>query len=176
MLSDGRRQIFGFVLPGDPIGLCANDQSHALCATVAITDVIVTPLPALAAAAHRHEDSALGRWVQDMMARDNHGLYDQVMRLGRQSAYERLVHQLLDFYYRLRAVGLIEDHSFTLPFTQEVLSDALGLSTVHTNRTLQQLRRDRLIESHGQHVHLLDVPALAKIGEYRLPQRLKAAH
>ena len=59
-----------------------------------------------------------------------------------------------------------------MPFTQEVLSDALGLSTVHTNRTLQQLRRERLIETHMPTVQLLDLHLLAEIADYRRSPRL----
>jgi CRP-like cAMP-binding protein len=94
------------------------------------------------------------------------------MRLGRQSAYERLIHLLLEFLDRLKANGAAEDGSFVMPFTQEVLSDALGLSTVHTNRVLQQLRRERLIETHAASVRLIDPVLLAEIADYRAPPRL----
>ena len=171
VLSDGRRQIFGFVLPGDAIGLCERPGGHAMAATVALTDVVLAPVPALADAVWRHAGH-LHQWGLDMLMMEERGLYDQVVRLGRQSAYERLVHLLLDFYHRLNHAGLTEDHSFLMPFTQEVLSDALGLSTVHTNRTLQQLRREHLIESHGQHVRLLDMKLLAEICDYQPPRRM----
>ena len=84
----------------------------------------------------------------------------------------RLIHLLLEFHDRLKANGSVEDGSFIMPFTQEVLSDALGLSTVHTNRILQQLRRERLIETHAATVRLIDPVLLAEIADYRTPARL----
>jgi len=78
-----------------------------------------------------------------------------------------LINLLLEFHDRLAAAGLVEDGSFMLPFTQEVLSDALGLSTVHTNRTLQQLRRENLIETHLNQMRLLDRARLAAAADYR---------
>src|SRR5262249_24122808 len=101
VLSDGRRQIFGFVLPGDAVGLCGAAEVCAISATVAITDVTFAPLPLLGAAVREKNPGRLGEWGRQMLAMEERGLYDQVVRLGRQSAYERLVHQLLDFYYRL---------------------------------------------------------------------------
>jgi CRP-like cAMP-binding protein len=172
VLSDGRRQIVSFILPGDVMGLCERTDAVALCSTVAVTDVTFASMPVLADAL-RAKSGALYRWSREAIATQERGLYDQVVRLGRQSAYERLVHQLLDFYYRLRGVDLLEGHSFALPFTQEVLSDALGLSTVHTNRTLQQLRREHLIESHGQIIHLINLPRLAEICDYQPPRQVR---
>jgi CRP-like cAMP-binding protein len=172
VLSDGRRQIVSFVLPGDVIGLCERTDAVALCSTIALTDVTFASMPVLADAL-RAKSGALYRWSRETMAAEERGLYDQVVRLGRQSAYERLVHQLLDFYYRLRNADLLDGHSFVLPFTQEVLSDALGLSTVHTNRTLQQLRREHLIESHGQTIRLINLPRLAELCDYQPPRQAR---
>jgi CRP-like cAMP-binding protein len=174
ILPDGQRQIFGFVLPGDPIGLCDRPDGHAIAATMALTDVTVAAMPVLAEALWRRI-GALHQWGRDRLSLEERGLYDQVVRLGRQSAYQRLVHLILDFYYRLSHAGLAQDRGFAMPLTQEVLSDALGLSTVHTNRTLQQLRREGMIESHGQHVRLLDIGRLAQISDYHPPRRLKLA-
>jgi DNA-binding transcriptional regulator LsrR (DeoR family) len=66
----------------------------------------------------------------------------------------------------MRAVGLIENHSFELPLTQAELGDALGLSTVHVNRVLQDLRRDGLISLRGAFVNVQDWARLKTIGEF----------
>ena len=71
---------------------------------------------------------------------------DQITRLGRRTAYERFGNLLLELYHRLHVVGLARDGRFALPLTQEMLADALGLSVVHVNRTVQQMRRDGLLE------------------------------
>jgi CRP-like cAMP-binding protein len=79
-------------------------------------------------------------------------LRDQVVRLGRRSAYERTVHLVLELHERLNAVGLAAGQCFALPLTQDVLADALGLSVVHVNRVLAQARRDGLFELRGGYV------------------------
>jgi CRP-like cAMP-binding protein len=172
VLSDGRRQIFSFILPGDGFGFCPRHDGTSLSSTVTLTQVVVARMPLLSDALHRTPQTALGRTAWNMLSLEESCLVNETVRLGRQSAYERLIHLLLEFHDRLAAVGLARDGAFTMPFTQEVLSDALGLSTVHTNRTLQQLRRERLIETHMPMVQLLDLPLLAEIADYRRSPRL----
>ena len=67
---------------------------------------------------------------------------------------------------RFRAVGLTEDHSYKMPATQAELGDALGLSTVHVNRTLQELRGNDLISLKGATVQVLDWEGLKAAGEF----------
>jgi DNA-binding transcriptional regulator LsrR (DeoR family) len=84
-------------------------------------------------------------------------------------ATERMSHLLLEIYHRLASVRLAQDHRFDLLLTQEQLSDVLGLSAVHINRTLQTLRREGLIECHGAHVRLLRPDDLAQAAHFALP-------
>jgi CRP-like cAMP-binding protein len=172
VLSDGRRQIFSFLLPGDGFGLCACPTGVALQNVLALTPVTFAPMPLLNQRLHASAQGGLSQTAWDMVCLEETFMTNQVMRLGRQSAYERLIHLLLEFYDRLKAKGSVEGGSFVMPFTQEVLSDALGLSTVHTNRILQQLRRERLIETHAATVRLIDPVLLAEIADYRTPPRL----
>ena len=172
MLSDGRRQIFSFLLPGDGVGLCACPTGVALHNVLALTPVTFAPMPLLNQRLQAPAHGSLSQTAWDMVCLEETFLANQVMRLGRQSAYERLIHLLLEFHDRLKAKGAVEAGSFVMPFTQEVLSDALGLSTVHTNRVLQQLRRERLIETHAATVRLIDPALLAEIADYRTSPRL----
>jgi CRP-like cAMP-binding protein len=167
VLSDGRRQIFGFVLPGDLSGLSACRSAVAAASMVALTPVTVAPMPMLPEAMHAAPQSALGRLAWSQVRNEERALCNQVVRLGQQSAYERLIGLLLELHDRLKDVRLTDDDSFVLPLTQEVLSDALGLSVVHTNRTLQQLRREHLIESRGSTISLNDIALLVEIADYR---------
>lgn len=172
MLSDGRRQIISFILPGDGFGFSPRHDGVSWSSTVALTPVAIARMPLLSETLHRMPQTALSRTAWNMLDLEERCLVNEAVRLGRQSAYERLVHLLLEFHDRLDAVGLVRDGAFTMPFTQEVLSDALGLSTVHTNRTLQQLRRERLIETRMPTVQLLDLSLLAEIADYRRSPRL----
>ena len=85
---------------------------------------------------------------------------EHVVRIGRQTAYDRLAHIILELRNRLDAVGLVRDDSFELPLTQEMLADALGLTPVHVNRTLKKLKKDGQLEISEQLVKLIDRKSL----------------
>jgi hypothetical protein len=68
-----------------------------------------------------------------------------IVNVGSREAYGRLAHLICEVFLKLRAIGLAQGQSFDLPITQAELGDALGLSTVHVNRSLMQLRGDGLI-------------------------------
>jgi len=101
-----------------------------------------------------------------MGAIEEYYLTQQIVRLGRQTAYERLAHFLLELYHRLQTAGLAQNERFFLPLTQELLADTLGLSSVHINRTLQQLRRDKLIHWKGGLFQLLNPEELRLIADF----------
>jgi CRP-like cAMP-binding protein len=86
--------------------------------------------------------------------------------LGRRSAYARVAHLLCEMGQRLQVVGLAQDGSYDLPVTQTELADALGLTTVHVNRTLQQLRHEGLIILRGGTLTLRDPEGLTQAGEF----------
>ncbi len=89
-----------------------------------------------------------------------------IVSIGRQSAREQAAHLLCELFIRLQAVGLTEGHSFKLPLTQAELGDTLGLSTVHVNRMLQELRAEGLITWRGETVVLEDWPRLQEVAEF----------
>lgn len=159
---NGVRQIFDFLLPGDLIGRAPHSGEVALTAVAAITSVETAEISA------PHFGSTLARVLDCMKVEEEARLHDHLMRLGRLSAYERMAHLLLELHDRLDRVGQARDWRFTLPLTQEVLADALGLSIVHVNRTLQQLRREGLIDTHGGVVTLLQPKALSAAADYTL--------
>ena len=167
-LSDGRRQIVAFHLPGDLYGYSDRPGATAPCATIALTPTLSASL--LGEGMERSDfRNGFGMAVSRALALDEAYLLNQLVRVGRQTAYERCAHLILELFYRLKAVSHNHDDSFVLPLTQETLSDALGLSVVHTNRTLQQLRRDRLIETKNSTVCILQKERLAEIGDFKPP-------
>ena len=153
MMPDGRRQIFDLVLPGDLIGSCLRPHQPAAVATVALTRVeTASAVPFVSALAEAGGGQASSTLMEACAALERQGellLLDQITRLGRQTAYERTAHLMLEIWHRLAAVGLATSGSFPLPLRQDTMADLLGLSVVHVNRTLQQMRRDRVIELRG---------------------------
>jgi CRP-like cAMP-binding protein len=89
-----------------------------------------------------------------------------VVNVGRRQAPARMAHVLCELLVRLRAVELAEDHVFELPLTQGELADALGVSNVHVNRVLQELRGTGLISQHGKTLKVLDWEGLQRAGEF----------
>ena len=171
LLGDGRRQIVRFLLPGDPIGSLSRPGLPAPSAALALTPVVVADARPLL----RTTDddgvtlSGLAEAVATMAHADEINLRDQVVRLGRQTAYERLVHLILEFHSRLQAIDMVDGDSFSLPLTQEILADALGLSVVHINRTLQQVRRDRLLDMRGGQVTLRQMELMRAMVDWTAP-------
>jgi CRP-like cAMP-binding protein len=86
--------------------------------------------------------------------------------IGRRSAYTRIAHVLCELLVRLRSVGLANGNDIEMPVTQAELGDALGLSTVHVNRVLQELRADGLITLRGRFLSVQDWPGLKEAGEF----------
>jgi CRP-like cAMP-binding protein len=172
MLPDGRRQIFEFILPGDLYGLCLRPQAVALTTAIALTPVMIADATGLGAAITRQSDAFPGLTAACHIAASLEEAYllNQLMRVGRQTAYERTAHLLLELHERLGIVGLADETSVPVPLTQEILADALGLSVVHLNRILQQLRRNQLIEFKSGYVRLLQPRQLAEIADFRTPR------
>jgi CRP-like cAMP-binding protein len=81
---------------------------------------------------------------------------------GRRNAYEALAHLLCELHVRLQRVGLVQSDQFELPFAQELLADALGLSVVHTNRMVQRLRRDKLVKLQNRKLTILNSAGLCE--------------
>lgn len=145
VLEDGSRQILNFTLPGDLIGLC--DQEHPVAAStiIAIGKVTLCPAP------DARERPGLKRAYAMSRAIEEAHLFDQIARLGRMSAEERIEDLLREICERLDLAGLVAQDGFDLPLTQEMLADATGLTPVHVNRTVQHLRKLGVLQwSHGR--------------------------
>jgi CRP-like cAMP-binding protein len=171
VLPDGRRQIVTFFLPGDTIRL-GDVQHPAIQYTIlAMTDLKLLNATRLADAVARIDDSIVNIvqasrvgfiWSQAQ-------LLDHVLRLGRLTALERMAHLVLELHYRMEDAGLAQDGRFPLPLTQSQFGEALGLSLVHVNRTLQQLRREQLIELKPGRIAILDRERLELLCDFRKP-------
>ncbi len=170
LFGDGRRRILNFFLPGDVFGLSNWPGARAVSPIVSLTRASYAKIPLLAdtCCCHAQANDGLMFAIGQMMRADELRLFDQIMRMG-QSAYERVAHLLLEFYCRLKTIGFVQSNSYVLPVSQETVGDALALCAVHTNRILQQLRRDRLIQMHGSIITIPEVEQLMDIADFRLP-------
>jgi CRP-like cAMP-binding protein len=169
LLRNGKRQIVNFVYPGDVIGLPASFLEKARYSVVALTDIKVQicSIDTFVQLAYRQPQFALAlSWlaVHELVTCAEH-----TINTGRRNPPERLAHLLLEICSRLTLLGRAADGSFDLPFSQEAMSDALGLSVPHLNRTLAKLRADGLLKIDGHSVELTDRQALELLGQYQSP-------
>lgn len=155
ILQDGRRQIARFTLAGEIFGRISQWQENALTSQVALDNLIVCPAP-------KAEDSPGFLHVYAMeQITQRLRLLDNITRLGRMNARERLCDLLLEFLERLQLAGRAQGNTFSIPLTQEYFSDALGLTPVHLNRTLQACRHHNELTWRNGKVTLHDPASLA---------------
>jgi hypothetical protein len=149
------------------------DMDHSVAA-LGPCEVAVVPHQRLFAAIEKHPRLALALWSDTLVGAAIHR--EWVANVGRRSAYARIAYLLCEIWFRLKSVGLAHEHTFELPLTQADLGDATGLSVVHVNRTIRQLREDGLIRvSKGRVVHLLDRQRLTEVSEFD-PAYLRVAN
>lgn len=151
VLADGRRQIIQILLPGDIVGASPArlPEVHNLTALTSVAYSVASPSLPQADGDHLAQAVGVSRAWQERF------LHRQITRLGRMSAHERVVDWLLEIRDRLQLAGCDGDEML-VPLTQEMMADALGLTSVHINRTLQSLRRSRLLEFERGRVTFLD--------------------
>jgi CRP-like cAMP-binding protein len=94
---------------------------------------------------------------------DEATLREALVNIGRRDAEQRVSHLICELHLRLQAVGLANGGDFDLPLIQAELADAVGISAVHANRTLQSLRQQNLIRLAGRSMTILDVPRLRSL-------------
>ncbi|MFL5295826.1 MAG: Crp/Fnr family transcriptional regulator [Phenylobacterium sp.] len=160
-LPDGRRQILQIFLPGDVLGVTSVTKAGA----VALSNVTTTDARPLTAAFAAQDPAHAGlrlAWERAVSERELQ-LLDQIVRLGRLSAYERTAHLLMELMTRHRQAGLSDGRRMPWPLTQETLADVLGLSVVHVNRILQQLRRESMIQLRSGQMVVPDLQRLAAV-------------
>jgi len=167
IMANGRRQLLAVLLPGDLIGGCINQRALDLVEVVAISNVRVMNVATLFRAVEDHPDEypGIARGISLLSFCEEKRLLDHMMRLGSQPALQRVAGFLLELFQRCRAIGYVSGGSFVMPLTQEMLGNALGLSVVHVNRVMRQLKASNLIDLHAGIVNILDVAGLARVAD-----------
>jgi len=168
-LPDGRRQILNFTLPSDFIGLQASINDEMQHSVEALTDMTLCVFPR-DKLWHLYRDyPTLAFDITWLAAREEQILDEHLLSVGRRTALERLAHLLLVVFLRAEEVGLTKGSSIQFPFTQQHVADMLGMSLVHTNKTLRRLTATHAVRWKDRRFELLDREALAKLASYELP-------
>jgi CRP-like cAMP-binding protein len=171
LLRNGKRQILNVIVPGDIIGLPGSFYERSFYSVTAITDLCmnVCGIDAYVQLCYRHPQFGLA--LSWMAVQEAATYAEHVIDVGRRTPIERLSHFLLELHDLLHAVERAEKERFTLPFSQEVIADVLGLSVPHVNRMMQQLRGEKLIANRDRVIEFIDFDAIQTLAHYQ-PQAL----
>lgn len=166
ILPDGSRQITAFLLPGDFCDLHAKILGHMDHAIAALSPCKVAWIPSDRFDRLTAEHSGLTRALWWGTLLDEAIVRNWLVNIGRRNAYERIAHLLCEMHARMQMIGLVNDDRLDLPFTQDELADATGLTSVHVNRTLQRLRVDDLIELSARVLTIKNVAELKRVAGF----------
>ncbi|WP_271168643.1 Crp/Fnr family transcriptional regulator [Hansschlegelia plantiphila] len=165
ILADGKRQIIGYLVPGDfcdLFGFLLDRMDHSISALTPCEIVELT------------EDDVLMLTARPMLARalwwsnlvDSAILREWLVNVGRRTPDKRIAHILCELLVRLQTVGVARSNGFRLALSQADLGDTVGLTTVSVNRALQRLRRSRLIVQTSREITIPDVSALMAFADF----------
>ena len=165
-LSDGRRQILNFLLAGDFIGVQQKMGDGAAHGVVTLSDALFCVFQRDALWELHRQQPAMGFNITWLTAHEESVVDDNLLSVGRRSAEERIATLLVLLFKRAAALQA-DDGAGGVPFplTQQHVADALGLSLVHTNKTLRKLERRGLHKIDDGRLHLRDVKALTRLAD-----------
>ena len=165
MLKDGTHQITDFVLPGelcDLSRLTDGLSEHAIALTA--VEVVLLDRTKMLEAIQNH--GKFGLALLRLALSEQAILREWLLCLGSREKREHLAHLLCELHQRLRRAGLVADHEFELPLTQDELAETMGVSVTHINRVLQRLRKEGLISLGQRHLKILQPNELMDIAEF----------
>ena len=166
-LPNGRRQIISFPIAGDCVGLRIILLRTAAHSFSALTDVVVSPVEGERILRTITDFPRLAAALLWAASRDEAMVVEHLVNLGRRSAIERTAHFFLELAERLTLVGLAKEQEFKCPLSQHDLADALGLTAIHVNRVLRQLREQDLLTFQQGGVKIHDLSRLRKLAGFQ---------
>jgi CRP-like cAMP-binding protein len=165
-LRSGARQFMALLVPGD---LCDVEvfileaMDHDIVA-LAETTCVVIPAKIIEGLLTESTQLTKALWWSTMT--DSAVLREWIVNHGSRDSLERIAHVMCEMLIRYRIIGEAPDDSFPFPLTQEELADATGMTPVHANRMIRQLRSDGLIDLTGRILTILDPKRLLKVANY----------
>ena len=164
-LSDGRRQILSFILPGDLISAGAVFSERLSFFVEAITDVRTAvcrraPLDEILAQSPRLLHALLAGCLAEKTE-----VEELATDLGRRRAEERIARLFLQLKYRLEVLGQVSGMSFDMPLRQQHIADATGMTVIHVGRVLGTLRNEGVLQINGGVLTIVDLAALQRLSD-----------
>lgn len=164
-LPRGQQQMVALFVPGDVLGYTPlSGPSRVSISALTSCEVIQISNESMKLLTERFPGIAKGLWIET--AHQALIQLEWMVSLGRLNAYARLAHFICELDWRFRASGLASDGPYAFPLTQGELADALGLSAVHVNRVVQQLRNDSLLKLEKGRLAITDHDTLYRVAEF----------
>jgi len=163
-LQNGRRQVLNFVFPGDFLGLQAGIMGEMKHAVEATTDMVLCVFDRKDFFGFFRNHPSRAYDITWIAATEEHFLGEALASVGQLSATERMAWAIMRLHARAGALGmLIGGSRIPMPYRQQDMADALGLSLVHTNKTLARLRDRQLASWTDGHIQITDYDGLARL-------------
>lgn len=171
MLPDGRRQILNFALPSDFLGLQGSIMNEMQHSVEALTDMVLCVFSRNKLWGLYGAHPALAYDVTWLASREEQILDEQLLSIGRRTAVERTAYLLVHLFLRAEEVGLTKVNTVDFPFTQQHVADTLGMSLVHTNKTLKRLMASKALRWQGRKFEILNREKLLEIAAFEYTER-----
>jgi len=166
LLGDGSRQIISIHIPSEFVDLqngLLGVADHSV-QSLDRSEIAAVPRAAVLDLVNASPALRMAMWIDTLI--DASIFREWVVNVGRRDARARIAHLLCELAFRLEKIGAGRARTFDFPLTQEQLADATGLTAVHTNRTLQSLRKDGLIQLSNGLLRILDWDGLRDVGDF----------
>src|SRR3954471_4984205 len=166
IVAGSRRQITSFFVPGDVVDLSTLYLPRVDHSIATLGPAVLAFVPHAVLKEVLDESSALAQafWRETLMQA---AIFQEwVVNLGRRDAFARLAHIICEVTLRLQTVGLARDFSFSIPWTQIDVADACGISNVHANRVIQELRHLELVEWNSRRLQIRNWSALVRLSDF----------
>ena len=166
LTDDGQRQIVGISLPGDFVDLqhLFLDRADHNVQVLTRLEAVDLDRAALQALAFARPNVGRALWIDSLVEAS---IYREwVLNTGRRHARQRVAHLLCEFSLRMSAAGLEKGNGYELPMTQEQLGDAVGLTSVHINRTLKSLIAEGVVQRDRRHLSFSDWDRIRAVGDF----------
>ena len=165
-LMDGSRLILNIHFPGDIIGATTLPFETSVCGLKAITDVELCPFPKEGIKKVFEQSPKLAALFFAMGMQENVVFIDRLKAVGRMEGKHRLILLFLQIWARLKVTNKDMAHDFSMPLSQEMLGDALGLTSVYVNKLLKQLQEEKFITMSNKRITLHHIETLIDQTEF----------
>lgn len=165
-LEDGRRQVLNFVFPGELVGLQGAVLKEMEHSVQALSDMVLCIFERSKLWDLYKNYPTLAYDITWLAAREEQMLEQHLLTVGKRTAKERLAYLVLHIFERAKLLGMTSGNCFEVPLTQQHVADTLGLSLVHTNKTLRVLYNQKLITWNKKTLTILDHDRLCGVAKW----------